>query len=78
MDTSEAPLCAFFFWSPIPNYLLFAALKGLYRLLLPGMESVWKLHKAAASAPGVNAQLFLHHLSNGLCMFSFLLFPCDT
>lgn len=30
MDTSEAPLCAFFFWSPIPNYLLFTALKGLY------------------------------------------------
>lgn len=30
MDTSGAPLCAFFFWSPIPNYLLFTALKGLY------------------------------------------------
>lgn len=30
MDTSEAPLCAFLFWSPIPNYLLFTALKGLY------------------------------------------------
>lgn len=30
MDTSEAPLCAFFFWSPIPNYLLFTALIGLH------------------------------------------------